>query len=399
MEEIALHGVTAILANLGRILWRMRWTAKRVVAAEPDVLVIIDCPGFNLGVARRVRKARPSIPIVEYVSPSVWAWRPGRARWIKGFVDHILALLPFEPAVHARLGGPPCSYVGHPLTEQVGGLRPGFDEQQRELWRRGAEGWRRRQGAMRENTAPVSRWLVEAIDPQPGQRVLELAAGPGETGFIAAQRLGPEGRLLCTDQAPEMVEVARERAAELELSNVEFAVVDAQQLDLAPASFDAALCRWGYMLMGDPGEAMRRTRLALREGGRLALATWDRPDRNLWMAAPFLALVAQGALPPPAPGDPSPFALHDPADLEARLRAAGFSSVRGERLEFSERYSSFDGYWAEMMDLAAPRLFGRHQFDNALCNRHGSVAHGVEDVQSIENRLHGGWIEQVKLVL
>jgi lipid-A-disaccharide synthase len=124
MEEIALHGITAIIANLRRILWRMRWTAKRVVEADPDVLVIIDCPGFNLGVARRVRKARPSVPIVEYVSPTVWVWRPGRARWIKGFVDHILALLPFEPAVHARLGGPPCSYVGHPLIERIATLRP-----------------------------------------------------------------------------------------------------------------------------------------------------------------------------------------------------------------------------------------------------------------------------------
>jgi lipid-A-disaccharide synthase len=128
MEEVALHGITAIIANLGRILWRMAWTAKRVVEAEPDVLVIIDCPGFNLGVARRVRKARPSVPIVEYVSPTVWVWRPGRARWIRGFVDHILALLPFEPAVHARLGGPPCSYVGHPLIERLATFRPASGE-------------------------------------------------------------------------------------------------------------------------------------------------------------------------------------------------------------------------------------------------------------------------------
>jgi len=124
MQEIALHGITAIIANLGRILWRMDWTAKRVVEAEPDVLVIIDCPGFNLGVAKRVRKSRPAVPIVEYVSPTVWVWRPGRARWIKGFVDHVMALLPFEPAVHARLGGPPCSYVGHPLIERLATLRP-----------------------------------------------------------------------------------------------------------------------------------------------------------------------------------------------------------------------------------------------------------------------------------
>ena len=229
-----------------------------------------------------------------------------------------------------------------------------LDRRQRELWRRGAQGWERRQASLRKKTAPVSHWLVDAIGPQPGERVLELAAGPGETGFIAARRVGPEGRLLCTDQAPEMVEVARRRASELGLTNVDFAVIDAQELELEPGSFDAALCRWGYMLMADPNEAMRRTRVALRGGGRLAMATWDRPDRNLWMAAPAMALVGQGVIPPPNPADPSPFALPDPVDLEGRLRSAGFASVRTDRLEFSQRYPSFDEYWAETLDCGAP---------------------------------------------
>src|SRR5437763_10097541 len=123
------------------------------------------------------------------------------------------------------------------------------DEQQRELWRRAAQGWERWQEPLRRKSAPVSEWLVDAIDPQPGERILELAAGPGETGFMIAQRLGPEGRLLCTDQAPEMVEVARRRASELGLTNVDFAVFDVQQLELEHGEFDAAVCRWGYMLM------------------------------------------------------------------------------------------------------------------------------------------------------
>jgi SAM-dependent methyltransferase len=229
-----------------------------------------------------------------------------------------------------------------------------LDRRQRELWRRGAQGWERRQASLREKTAPVSQWLVDAIGPQPGERVLELAAGPGETGFIAAQRIGPEGRLLCTDQAPEMIEVARRRASELELTNVDFAVIDAQELELEPGSFDAALCRWGYMLMADPNEAMRRTHVALRGEGRLAMATWDRPDRNLWMAAPAMALVGQGVIPPPDPADPSPFALPDPVDVELRLRSAGFASVRTDRLQFSQRYPSFDEYWAETLDCGAP---------------------------------------------
>jgi SAM-dependent methyltransferase len=228
------------------------------------------------------------------------------------------------------------------------------DEQQRALWRRGAAGWRKRQASLREKSAPVADWLVQALAPQPGERVLDLAAGPGETGFLVAQRLGSEGRLVSSDQAPEMVEVAQARAAELGLDNVEFVVMDAQRLDLPPASFDAALCRWGYMLMADPDEALRRTRRVLRDGGRLALATWDRPDRNLWMAAPVIALVSQGALAPPNPADPSPFALHDPDDLRRRLEEAGFGPVRTDRVEFGQRYPSFDEYWAETMDLAAP---------------------------------------------
>jgi ubiquinone/menaquinone biosynthesis C-methylase UbiE len=229
-----------------------------------------------------------------------------------------------------------------------------LDERQREFWRRGAQGWERRQASLREKTAQVSQWLVDVIDPHPGQHVLELAAGPGETGFIVAQLLGPGGRLLCTDQAPEMIEVARRRAGELGLTNVEFAVIDAQELDLEPRSFDAVVCRWGYMLMGNPDEAIRRTREVLRDRGRLALATWDRPDRNLWMAAPVMALVAQGAMPPPNPAEPSPFALHDPADVEGRLRKAGFGSVRTEGLQFAQRYPSFDEYWTETLDLGAP---------------------------------------------
>ena len=106
------------------ILRRIRQTAAAIIAARPDVLVIIDSPDFTHRVARRVRAAAPSIPIVDYVSPSVWAWRPGRARAMRAYVDHVLAILPFEPAVHRKLGGPPTTYVGHPLAEQVKALRP-----------------------------------------------------------------------------------------------------------------------------------------------------------------------------------------------------------------------------------------------------------------------------------
>jgi lipid-A-disaccharide synthase len=133
IDDLPLIGFSAIPRRIPKILRLMRFTAKTVVARRPHVLVIIDSPGFTRGIARRVRAADSSIAIVEYVSPSVWAWRPGRARVMRAYIDHILALLPFEPAVHQRLGGPPCTYVGHPLVEQVNNLRPNPDEERRRL--------------------------------------------------------------------------------------------------------------------------------------------------------------------------------------------------------------------------------------------------------------------------
>jgi lipid-A-disaccharide synthase len=131
IEELSIMGLAAVLKQLPMILRRIRETADAVTQASPDILVIIDSPDFTHRVAKRVRARDPGIPIVDYVSPSVWAWRPGRARAMRRYVDHVLALLPFEPEAYRRLRGPPCSYVGHPLIEQIGQLRPGAGEQQR----------------------------------------------------------------------------------------------------------------------------------------------------------------------------------------------------------------------------------------------------------------------------
>lgn len=131
IEGLAIIGFSSIPRRLFGILRRIRQTAAAAVAARPDVLVIIDSPDFTHRVARRVRAAAPQVPIVDYVSPSVWAWRPGRARAMRAYVDHVLALLPFEPDAHARLGGPPCTYVGHPLVEEIVRLRPNEAEARR----------------------------------------------------------------------------------------------------------------------------------------------------------------------------------------------------------------------------------------------------------------------------
>jgi len=131
IEELSIIGLAAVVTQLPKILGLIKETAAVVIEASPDILVIIDSPDFTHRVAKRVRAGDPRIPIVDYVSPSVWAWRPGRARAMLKYVDHVLALLPFEPEAYHRLRGPPCTYVGHPLTEQLSSLRPNADEARR----------------------------------------------------------------------------------------------------------------------------------------------------------------------------------------------------------------------------------------------------------------------------
>ena len=133
IDDFSIIGFTAIPARLPKIIQHLRETVQAVRSVRPNVLVIIDSPGYTLWVARFVHALERSIPIVDYVSPSVWAWRPWRARSMRRYIDHVLALLPFEPDVHRRLGGPACSYVGHPLIEEVEKMRPDAGDERRRL--------------------------------------------------------------------------------------------------------------------------------------------------------------------------------------------------------------------------------------------------------------------------
>lgn len=170
LANIAVMGVWPVIKKLPSLLARIRQTADAVLAARPDVLVIIDSPDFTHRVARRVRAAAPSLPIVDYVSPTVWAWRPGRAKTMRAYVDHLLAVLPFEPAAHQRLGGPPCTYVGHPLIERLRELRPNSDE------------------ATRRNAHPPRLLILPGSRRSEIERLLDLF---GETVARIAEKSGP----------------------------------------------------------------------------------------------------------------------------------------------------------------------------------------------------------------
>ena len=221
-------------------------------------------------------------------------------------------------------------------------------------WDRLADNWASRRAYLWEATGVVGKRMVKRLAPEPGQTVLELAAGTGDTGFEAARLLVPGGRLISTDFSPEMVAHAERTGAEQGLDNVEHRVLDAERMDLDDASVDGVLCRWGYMLMADPAAALRETRRVLRPGGRLSFAVWGPPDRNDWAMAPGMVLVEAGHLPPPEPGTPGIFAMADPARIEQLVTEAGFDEPEIEQVEVRWGYADADEHWQLTLELAGP---------------------------------------------
>jgi ubiquinone/menaquinone biosynthesis C-methylase UbiE len=229
-----------------------------------------------------------------------------------------------------------------------------FRRESRRHWGLAARGWAAHPELVREANMPVALWMVDAIAPQPGHKVLELAAGTGEVGFLAAELIAPGGELITSDFAPEMLTAAQERAAELGLANVRFKQIDAESIDLDAGSLDGVLARWGYMLMADPEAALRETRRVLRPGGRLALAAWTAAADNPWSSLVGRELTRQGLMDPPEPGQPSQFAWAEPGLIGEQLESVGFvDDIAVDTVDWTYAYASFDEWLQSIVDLSS----------------------------------------------
>lgn len=249
------------------------------------------------------------------------------------------------------------------------------DEQRsatREAWEQAAAGWGKRADRIRDWGMPVSAAMIEALGLHPGQRVLELAAGPGDTGFMAAElvrqpdesraaqsgeagrRAGGlrDGTLISSDGADAMLDVARARAAELGIDNVEFSQLELEWIDMETASVDAVLVRWGIMLIVDPEAGAREIRRILRPGGRVAFAVWDKPQHNPWAVIPSRAMVELGHAKPPDPAAPGMFSLAADGQLTELLESAGFEDVVVSPVALARHYDALDGYIEETIDMS-----------------------------------------------
>ena len=220
------------------------------------------------------------------------------------------------------------------------------------VWDQMAAGWQKHGDYLWATTRQVGEWLVDRLDPQPGQTILDIAAGPGATGFVAARLIGDDGKLISTDFAEEMVNVAAAGAKELGLTNVECRTMDAEKMDLPDDSVDGVICRWGYMLMLDPSTALMETRRVLKPAGNHAFSVWGSPAENPWITLVGMVLTQRGFPPQSDPFGPGGmFSMADPDTIRSMATDAGFEEVTIEDMEVHWTFPDFDKVWEFMREL------------------------------------------------
>lgn len=222
------------------------------------------------------------------------------------------------------------------------------------MWESVAPAWGRNAQRLENRVGTVGDRMLQLINLQPGERVLDLAGGPGGAGLAAARLVGPGGHVVLSDISPTMVSIAGGRARAQGLDNVSALVLDMEDIDQPDASYDAVVCREGLMLVPNPAKAADEIRRVLRPGGRTAVSVWSAREQNPWLGILMDALSAHIGSPVPPPGVPGPFSLPYPATLAGLLRNAGLVDVEVIELPLPLRVATFDDWWSWTTALAGP---------------------------------------------
>jgi enediyne biosynthesis protein CalE5 len=222
------------------------------------------------------------------------------------------------------------------------------------IWSAVAPQWQEHAEFVDRRLEHVTAAMLERTDPRAGERVLELACGPGGAGLAAATRVGEGGEVVLSDVVVEMTEIAAARAVARKLGWVRTAVLDLEAIDMPDDVFDVVLCREGLMFALEPERAAREIRRVLGENGRAAISVWGERAANPWLGIVLDAVSEQIGAPVPPPGVPGPFSLDDPARLEALLSGAGFADVVVEAIPAPLCADSFDAWWARTLGVAGP---------------------------------------------
>ncbi len=245
------------------------------------------------------------------------------------------------------------SRKGFAMSDQINDAER-INREQLEFWNSAAPGWRQMWAMLERAAQHVSDRLVELTQISAGSRVLDIASGSGEPAVTAARKVGTGGLVVATDQSPAMLELARERAAALGIRNIKFVVTGAQELAVEERDFDAALCRWGLMFVGDLEAAMRRVAQLLAPGGRFATAVWGPPHKVPMISLGDEQVRELAKLPPPLPDAPGPLRLADTKPLLRALSTAGFKDISVAPLNVRFEFESPQAFAEQRRAVSTP---------------------------------------------
>lgn len=232
-----------------------------------------------------------------------------------------------------------------------------YKEAERQSWNSVAAGWQKWWKTIERGTEKVSRRLVELAEIKPGSRVLDIATGMGEPALTAANRVGKSGHVLATDISSQMLSFAKQRAISLGLQDVvEFKEGDAESIDLPASTFDAALCRWGLMLLPDPGAGLSNIYGSLVNGDHLAVAVWASPEKVPFIFVPMNTILKETKSPPPPPGRPGPFSMSDQNSLMNSYLSSGFKDPAIESMNVVLDFDSPDDFTTFTIEHGGPAI-------------------------------------------
>ncbi|MFQ5433170.1 MAG: class I SAM-dependent methyltransferase [Nitrospinota bacterium] len=229
-----------------------------------------------------------------------------------------------------------------------------FKAAQKKSWDSVANGWKKWWPSIEQGAQVISDHMVDSAGIKPGDRVLDIATGIGEPAVTAARRVGESGSVMATDQSGQMLEVARERVADLGLKNISFHVSDCETLDVSESAFNAVICRWGIMFLPNPQASLKRAHDLLVPGGKIAAAVWDTPDKAPGISLSMMVIRKMLNAPPPHPDTPGPFAMADRGKLITVFESAGFNDVRIEPKTVKFSWTSAEDHTQWIKDVASP---------------------------------------------
>ncbi|MFC7669832.1 class I SAM-dependent methyltransferase [Hymenobacter humi] len=238
-------------------------------------------------------------------------------------------------------------------------------EQQRETWNRFSHGWRKWNDLTMDWLKPMGDEIIRLLEPKDGDVVLDVASGTGEPGLTIAT-LVKSGKVVITDLSENMLEVARESAAERGIRNVETVACDVCELPFADNTFDKVSCRFGFMFFPDMQLAAREITRVLKPGGKIATAVWASPEKNFWITAIMSTVGKHLQLPPPPAGAPGMFRCAQPGFMAAIFKQAGLKNITETEISAKLNISNTNGYWIFMNEVAAPVVAALSKADDQL---------------------------------